>query len=182
MLKRKRLRVEISFKVYRDKFKQLVSKRQELIDKLNIEEITVEQALKQIQLYHIADTPTLRDFFENEFLNSKPKDYNTERYYVIFNKLETSLQEAKLSHLTPLKIGNFKTHTDEIVNALKRITKKNTATEYLKKLNTVLKAYDENEFRDKYFKKYYETEYVNIQIPSQSFSESSILQTPLKEL
>jgi len=163
--KKKEVKSRDEFKVYRDKFKLLVSKRQELIDQLNVGEITVEQALRKIQLYHIADTPTLRDFFENEFLNSKPKDYSREKYDSIFNTLETSLQEAKLSDLTPLKISFFKTHIDEIVNALKRTTKKNTATEYLKKLNTVLKAYDENEFRDKYFKKYYETEDVDIKRP-----------------
>jgi hypothetical protein len=163
--KKKEVKSRDEFKVYRKKFVQLVDKRHELIDELNLGEITVEQALKKIQLYHITDTPTLRDFFENEFLNSKPKDYNTEKYYSIFNTLETSLEEAKLRDLTPLKVGYFKTHTDEIVNALKRTTKKNTATEYLKKLNTVLKAYDENEFRDKYFKKYYETEDVDIKRP-----------------
>ena len=163
--KKKEVKSRDEFKVYRKKFVQLVDKRHELIDELNLGEITVEQALKKIQLYHITDTPTIRDFFENEFLNSKPKDYNTEKYYAIFNKLETSLQEAKLSDLTPLKIGYFKTHTNEIVNALKRTTKKNTATEYLKKLNTVLKAYDGDEFRDKYFEKYYETEAVDLKRP-----------------
>ena len=68
--KKKEVKSRDEFKGYRKKFRQLVNKRQELIDKLNIGEITVEQALKQIQLYYIADTPTLRDFFENEFLNS----------------------------------------------------------------------------------------------------------------
>ena len=163
--KKKEVKSRDEFQVYRDKFRQLVNKRQELIDKLNIGEITPEEALKEIRLYHIADTPTIRDFFENEFLNSKPKDYNTEKYDSIFNKLDTSLQEAKLSHLAPLKVSHFKTHTNEIVNALKRTTKKNTATEYLKKLNTVLKAYDGDEFRDKYFEKYYETEAVDLKRP-----------------
>ena len=93
--KKKEVKSRDEFKVYRKKFVQLVDKRHELIDELNLGEITVEQALKKIQLYHITDTPTIRDFFENEFLNSKPKDYNTEKYDSIFNKLHTSLQEAK---------------------------------------------------------------------------------------
>ena len=89
--KKKEVKSRQEFQVYRDKFRQLVNKRQELIDKLNIGEITPEEALKEIQDYHhIADSPALRDFFENEFLNSKPKDYNTEKYNAIFNKLETS--------------------------------------------------------------------------------------------
>lgn len=106
--KKKEVKSRDEFQVYRDKFRQLVNKRQELIDKLNIGEITPEEALKEIRLYHIADTPPIRDFFENEFLKSKPKDYNTEKYDSIFNKLDTSLQEAKLSHLTPLKVSHFK--------------------------------------------------------------------------
>jgi len=61
--KKKEVKSRDEFKVYRDKFKQLVSKRQELIDKLNIGEITPEDALKDIRLYHIADTPTIRYFF-----------------------------------------------------------------------------------------------------------------------
>jgi len=163
--KKKEVKSREEFKVYRDKFRQLVSKRQELIDKLNREEIQPEDALNQIRFYHIQDTPELVHFFENEFLASKPKDYNTEKYYSIFNELHNSLIEAKLKHLTPVKIQYFKTHTNQIVNALKATKKPNTATEYLKKLNTVLKVYDEKEFTDKYFKKYYETEDVKMKRP-----------------
>ena len=59
----------------------------------------------------------------------------------------------------------FKTHTDEIVRSLYSNTRKNTATEYLKKLNTVLKDYNEDEFRDKYFQKYYQTEDTKLKRP-----------------
>ena len=59
----------------------------------------------------------------------------------------------------------FKTYTDDIVRALYNTTGKNTGTEYLKKLNTVLKDYDPNEFRDKYFQKYYQTEDVKLKRP-----------------
>ena len=163
--KKKEVKSRDEFKVCRDKFNQLVNKRQELIDKLNRQEIQPEEALEQVKLYHIGDTPQLKDFFENEFLNSKPKDYNTDKYNAIFNKIEASLKNAKLSSLLPLKISHFKTHTNHIVKALKATTKKNTATEYLKKLNTLLKEYDDNEFRDKYFQKYYETEDVDIKRP-----------------
>ena len=163
--KKKEVKSRQEFKEYREKYKQLSRKRQELIDSLNLNQILPEDALKQIQHYHIADTPELIDYFENEFLGSKPKDYNQEKYKAIFNKLETSLIDSKLSHLLPLKMIYFKTHTNEIVRALKDTTSKNTATEYLKKLNTVLKAYDEDEFRDKYFSKYYETEDVDIKRP-----------------
>ena len=164
-VKKKEVKSRQEFKEYRNKFKLLSSKRQELIDKLNLQEILPVDALKQIQHYHISDSPELIDFFETEFLNSKPKDYNTEKYNAIFNKLETSLQEAKLSHLLPIKMVYFKTHTDEIVRALYSNTRKNTATEYLKKLNTVLKDYNEDEFRDKYFQKYYQTEDTKLKRP-----------------
>ena len=60
--KKKEVKSRDEFKVYRKKFVQLVDKRHELIDELNLGEITVEQALKKIQLYHITDTPTIRDF------------------------------------------------------------------------------------------------------------------------
>ena len=71
--------------------------------------ILPEDALKQIQHYHISDSPHLVDFFDMEFLKSKPKDYNQEKFRAIFNKLESSLQEAKLSHLLPVKMVYFKT-------------------------------------------------------------------------
>ena len=164
-VKKKEVKSRQEFKEYRNKFKLLSSKRQELIDKLNLQEILPVDALKQIQHYHISDSPELIDFFETEFLNSKPKDYNTEKYNAIFNKLETSLQEAKLSHLLPIKMVYFKTHTDEIVRSLYSNTRKNTATEYLKKLNTVLKDYNKDEFRDKYFQKYYQTEDTKLKRP-----------------
>lgn len=163
--KKKEVKSRQEFEIYRDKFKLLSRKRQELIDKLNLQEILPTDALKQIQHYHISDSPELIDFFEKEFLRSKPKDYNTEKYNAIFNKLETSLQEAKLSHLLPIKMVYFKTHTDDIVRALYNTTGKNTGTEYLKKLNTVLKDYDPDEFRDKYFQKYYQTEDVKLKRP-----------------
>ena len=137
--KKKEVKSRQEFKKYREKFKLLSGKREELLDKLNLQEILPEDALKQIQHYHISDSPELIDFFEKEFLNSKPKDYNTEKYNSIFSKLETSLQEAKLSHLLPIKMVYFKTYTNEIVRALYGTTGKNTATEYLKKLNTILK-------------------------------------------
>jgi hypothetical protein len=139
MQKKKEVKSRQEFKIYRDKFKLLSRKRQELIDKLNLQEILPADALKQIQHYHISDSPELIDFFEKEFLRSKSKDYNTEKYNAIFNKIETSLQEAKLSHLLPIKMVYFKTYTDDIVRALYNTTGKNTGTEYLKKLNTVLK-------------------------------------------
>jgi hypothetical protein len=108
-VKKKEVKSREEFKGYRDKFKLLSSKRQELIDKLNLQEILPEDALKQIQHYHISDSPHLVDFFDMEFLKSKPKDYNQEKFRAIFNKLESSLQEAKLSHLLPVKMVYFKT-------------------------------------------------------------------------
>ena len=57
--KKKEVKSRDEFKVCRDKFKQLVNKRQELIDKLNRQEIQPEEALEQVKLYHIGDTPQL---------------------------------------------------------------------------------------------------------------------------
>ena len=55
--KKKEVKSRQEFKEYREKYKQLSRKRQELIDSLNLNQILPEDALKQIQHYHIADTP-----------------------------------------------------------------------------------------------------------------------------
>ena len=57
--KKKEVKSRQEFKIYRDKFTQLVNKRHELIDKLNLQEILPADALKQIQHYHISDSPEL---------------------------------------------------------------------------------------------------------------------------
>ena len=62
-------------------------------------------------------------------------------------------------------LSYFKTNKDDIVKTLFKFNKPNTGTEYLKKLNTILKSYNPKEFPDQYFKEYYRTEATTPQRP-----------------
>ena len=143
---------------YRKKFRQIDKYRQLLIDQLNNYEIQPKEALERVKLYHTVDGYSIREYFEEEFLKKKSPDYDTTKYYSIFNKLEEGLIETSNQHLVPLLISYFKTNKDDIVQTMYKFQTPNTGTEYLKKLNTVLKSYDSKEFPDKYFKEYYKTE------------------------
>ena len=143
---------------YRKKFRQIEQKRNELLDQLNAYEIQPKEALEKVKLYHTVDGYPIKEFFEEEFLAKKPNDYNSTKYYSIFNQLDECLVADGKKHLVPVFIDYFKTNTNDIAKALHNHQKPNTATEYLKKLNTVLKAYNPQQYPDKFFKDYYITE------------------------
>tara|TARA_B100000989_G_scaffold51150_1_gene34009 strand:- start:1284 stop:2756 length:1473 start_codon:yes stop_codon:yes gene_type:complete len=153
--KKKEVKSRADYQQYRSQFKKLAERRQELLDKLNTHEIGIIEAIQQIPLWNINDSEkTLEFYFENEYLKEKTKGFDSKgRYYTIFRQLEKALTKAKRPDLLPIKLYHFHTHKSEIVNALLENQKKNTAIEYLNKLNTLLKEYDASKYPDKYFTK-----------------------------
>lgn len=150
---------------YRDKFRKIEKQRQLLLDQLNSHEIQPKDALEKVKLYDTVDGYPVREYFEEEFLAKKPEDYNPTKYYSIFNKLEEGLISNKKKHLVPLFLSYFKTNKTDIVQTIYKFNKPNTGTEYLKKLNTILKGYNPKEFPDQYFKEFYRTEATTPQKP-----------------
>ena len=150
---------------FREKFRKIEKQRQLLLDQLNNHEIQPKDALEKVKLYDTVDGYPIRQYFEEEFLAKKSEDYNPTKYYSIFNKLEEGLVANGMSHLTPVFISYFKTNKTDIVKTIYKFHKPNTGTEYLKKLNTILKSYNPKEFPDQYFKEFYRTEATTPQKP-----------------
>ena len=161
----KEVKSRAEYKDFREKFRQIDKHKNNLLDQLNNHEIQPKQALERVKLYHTVDGYPIREYFEQEFLSKKSKDYDSNKYNSIFNKLEEGLVANNLQHLVPTNISYFKSNKKDIALTLYKYHKPNTATEYLKKLNTVLKDFDLNQFPDKYFKEYYKTEAVTPQKP-----------------
>jgi len=152
--KKKEVKSRDEYKNYRIQFRKLATKRQELLDKLNTNEIEVNDAVNQLPLWYINDAEkTLEYYFTNEFLKGKPKGYGSDRYYTIFRQIEQAIIKANRQDLIPIKLYHFTTQKSLIVNSLLENQKKNTAIGYLEKVNTVLKEYDPAKYPDKYLTK-----------------------------
>lgn len=157
--RRKEVKSNKEYLEYREKFRLLEQRRLELTDNLNSGLITVKEALERIPLWYVKDKDkTLLWYFENEYIPKKPKSYNPDRIYTIIGRIEFALNTVGKSDLVPITLMSFSSHTDDIANALFEVQTKNTATNYLQRINTILKKYDSSRFPDKFFEGYYQTE------------------------
>ena len=182
--KKKEVKSREEYEVIRTKFRQLEEHRLNLTDLLNTGHIQPEDALDRVRLYHTVVGFDLLEFFEEQFIPSRGIDYNPTKYYSIFNRLEENLTTDGKKHLIPLKIEYFKTNVNDIVKSLYTHQTPNTATEYIKKLNTLLKQYNPKEFPDQYFKGWYKTEATTPKKPVEirTIRESIINIKTLKQL
>jgi hypothetical protein len=169
---KKEVKIRDNFKEYRKRFEEIESNRLILERQLNDGEIDPKRALKELRVYKNLDSIGLREYFENTFIQTRKEGYNPDKYYSIFNQLEEGLEKTNKGHLLPVKIHYFKSKKNEIAKAFFKVNSKNTASEYLKKLNTILKEYDRETYPDKYFKDKYQTEDVE---PKEAVKLNTIL-------
>ena len=167
--KKKEVKSRKEFAAYRTRFNLLAKRRNEILDQLNQNLITVESALNAIPLYNQPESIVLLNWFEDDYLENKrnlSNDY-TKKIYSIISEIDKALIENKKQHLVPAKLDYFKNpdYLAEIANSLFKAKTKNTATDYLKKLNTVLKGWDRSYFQSLPFQEYYQTEATNLKRP-----------------
>ena len=167
--KKKEVKSRKEFAAYRTKFNLLDKRRNEILDQLNQNKITVESALNAIPLYNQPESEVLLNWFEDVYLENKRNlstDY-IKKIYSIISEIDKALIENKKQHLVPAKLDYFKNpdYLAEIANSLFKAKTKNTATDYLKKLNTVLKGWDRSYFQSLPFQEYYQTEATNLKRP-----------------
>ena len=169
--KRGEVKSRIEFQQYREKFLKLDARVQQMKDLLNTDQITDKEALKRIPLWYVSDKDkTLENYFEEEYRKKKGGGYDPTRVRGIIKKLHEALLENNFNDLVPAKLIHFTTHKDEICNSLYKQQKKNTATDYLKRINTVLKKYDSKKYPDKYFEEHYKTEATKLKKPVERVS------------
>ena len=167
--KKKEVKSRKEFAAYRTKFNLLDKRRNEILDQLNQNKITVESALNAIPLYNQPESEVLLNWFEDVYLENKrnlSNDY-IKKIYSIISEIDKALIENKKQHLVPAKLDYFKNpdYLADIANSLFKAKTKNTATDYLKKLNTVLKGWDRSYFQSLPFQEYYQTEATNLKRP-----------------
>ena len=170
--KKKEVKLKTDYKEYRKRFEEIEANRLVLERKLNDSEIEPKEALNKLKVYKNLSSIGLREYFENTFVQSRKEGYNPTKYHSIFKKLEEGLEKTNKGHLIPVNIHYFKSQRNDIVKALFKVNSKNTATEYLKKLNTVLKEYDAKTYPNEYFKDKYQTEDVE---PRQAVKLNTLL-------